>query len=642
MSMQLNTKPRLITSLFLLLSMVLTFSSSLEAQRTQKPPLHGKHWMAITGKPLAATAGSMIFQKGGNAVDAACAMIAATSTMWDTLSWGGETQALIYNPHTGKVIGINALGVAPSGATAEFYKSKGLKYPPEYGPLAAVTPGTPGGILVMLAEYGKLSLKDVLAPSIQLADGYPIEAQLANTIEREKKRLKQWRYSREVLLPHLGEKREAPEAGEIFRQPDLAATLRKLVEAEQQAIAAGKTRKDAIYAAYDRFYKGDIASELARGVREEGGLITAADLANWKVRIEEPVNTNYHGIEVYKLTQWTQGPALLQTLNILENSNLKAMGYNSARYIHALYQAMSLAFADRDFYYGDQYYPPEEPIRGLLSKEYARQRAGRINWERNDPSVGPGDPYPFQGQTNPYRALLEKWTRPQSGPTTSTPGSTQDTIQPISQGPKPGSTDEDFKRSFYAGTTSVEAADEEGWVVSVTPSGGWIPAVIAGRTGVGLSQRAQSFVTDPAENPFNVIEPGKHPRVTLTPTLALKDGKPYLAFAVQGGDSQDQNLLQFFLNVVEFGMTVQEAVEAPNINSFQMHSSFGDHETRPGRILLADSMPPWVRAELRRMGYELTFEERTSGPINAIMFDSKHGTMWGGSSNHGEDYGIAW
>jgi gamma-glutamyltranspeptidase/glutathione hydrolase len=622
--------------------MVLTFSSSLEAQRTQKPPLHGKHWMAITGKPLAATAGSMIFQKGGNAVDAACAMIAATSTMWDTLSWGGETQALIYNPHTGKVIGINALGVAPSGATAEFYKSKGLKYPPEYGPLAAVTPGTPGGILVMLAEYGKLSLQDVLAPSIQLADGYPIEAQLANTIEREKKRLKGWRYSREVLLPHLGEKREAPEPGEIFRQPDLAATLRKLVEAEQQALAAGKSRKDAIYAAYDRFYKGDIANELARGVKEEGGLITAADLANWKVRIEEPVNTNYRGIEVFKLTHWTQGPALLQTLNILENSNLKAMGYNSSRYVHTLYQAMSLAFADRDFYYGDQYYPPEEPIRGLLSKEYARQRASQINWERNDPNLGPGDPYPFQGQTNPYRALLERWTRPHPSPTTSTPGSTQDTIQPISQGPKSDSVDEDFKRSFYAGTTSVEAADEEGWVVSVTPSGGWIPAVIAGRTGVGLSQRAQSFVTDPAENPFNLIEPGKHPRVTLTPTLALKDGKPYLAFAVQGGDSQDQNLLQFFLNIVEFGMTVQEAVEAPNINSFQMHSSFGDHETRPGRILLADSMPPWVRAELRRMGYELTFEERTSGPINAIMFDSKHGTMWGGSSNHGEDYGIAW
>jgi len=638
--MQSSSKTSLITGILLLFTTVLTLPLRLEAQRTQKPPLHGKHWMAITGKPLAATAGSMIFQKGGNAVDAACAMIAATSTMWDTLSWGGETQALIYNPHTGKVIGINALGVAPAGATAEFYKSKGMKYPPEYGPLAAVTPGTPGGIIVMLAEYGKLSLKDVLAPSIQLADGYAIEAQLANTIEREKKRLKEWRYSREVLLPHLGEKREAPEAGEIFHQPDLAATLRKLVDAEQQALAAGKTRKDAIYAAYDRFYKGDIALEMARGVKEEGGLITSADLANWKVRIEEPVKSNYRGIEVFKLTHWTQGPALLQTLNILENSNLKSMGYNSSRYIHALYQAMNLAFADRDFYYGDQYFPPEEPIRGLLSKEYAKQRAGQINWERNDPNVGPGDPYPFQSQTNPYRTLLEKWTKVAATP--SAPGSTQTTLRPIGQGSAPGVADDDFKRSFYAGTTSVEAADEEGWVVSVTPSGGWIPAVIAGRTGVGLSQRAQSFVTDAAENPFNVIEPGKHPRVTLTPSLALKDGKPYLAFAVQGGDSQDQNLLQFFLNVVEFGMTVQEAVEAPNINSFQMRSSFGDHETRPGRILLADSMPPWVRSELRRMGYELTFEERTSGPINAIMFDLKHGTMWGGSSNHGEDYGIAW
>ncbi len=618
--MQSSSKTSLITGILLLFTTVLTLPLRLEAQRTQKPPLHGKHWMAITGKPLAATAGSMIFQKGGNAVDAACAMIAATSTMWDTLSWGGETQALIYNPHTGKVIGINALGVAPAGATAEFYKSKGMKYPPEYGPLAAVTPGTPGGIIVMLAEYGKLSLKDVLAPSIQLADGYAIEAQLANTIEREKKRLKEWRYSREVLLPHLGEKREAPEAGEIFHQPDLAATLRKLVDAEQQALAAGKTRKDAIYAAYDRFYKGDIALEMARGVKEEGGLITSADLANWKVRIEEPVKSNYRGIEVFKLTHWTQGPALLQTLNILENSNLKSMGYNSSRYIHALYQAMNLAFADRDFYYGDQYFPPEEPIRGLLSKEYAKQRAGQINWERNDPNVGPGDPYPFQSQTNPYRTLLEKWTKVAATP--SAPGSTQTTLRPIGQGSAPGVADDDFKRSFYAGTTSVEAADEEGWVVSVTPSGGWIPAVIAGRTGVGLSQRAQSFVTDAAENPFNVIEPGKHPRVTLTPSLALKDGKPYLAFAVQGGDSQDQNLLQFFLNVVEFGMTVQEAVEAPNINSFQMRSSFGDHETRPGRILLADSMPPWVRSELRRMGYELTFEERTSGPINAIMYSN--------------------
>ncbi len=612
------------------------------AQRTEKPPLHGRHWMAVTGKPLAATAGAMIFQKGGNAVDAACAMIAATCTMWDTLSWGGETQALIYNPHTGKVVGINALGVAPTGATAAFYKSKGLKYPPEYGPLAAVTPGTPGGILTMLAEYGKLSLKDVLDPAIQMADGYPIEAELTNTIERNKNWIKRWRYSRELMLTHAGARREAPEAGEVFRQPDLAATLRKLVEAEQTALAAGKSRKEAIYAAYERFYRGDIARELVRGAREEGGLFTEQDLANWKVHIEEPVKTNYRGIEVYKLNAWTQGPAMLEALNILENFDLKSMGYNSARYVHTIYQAMSLAFADRDFYYGDTYFPPEEPVQGLLSKDYARQRAKLINWERNDPTIGPGDPYPFQGQTNPYRELLQKWNaRPTASPS-SAPPATQDATPPPTTSPISQSSDEEFMRHFYAGTTSVEAADEEGWVVSVTPSGGWVPAVIAGRTGVGLSQRAQSFVTDPSEGPFNVIEPGKHPRVTLTPTLALKDGKPYLCFSVQGGDSQDQNLLQFFLDVVEFGMTVQQATEAPNVNSFQMRSSFGQHEIRPGRILLADSMPPWVRAELRRMGYEETFEERTSGPINAIMLDQRHGTLWGGSSNHGEDYGIAW
>jgi gamma-glutamyltranspeptidase/glutathione hydrolase len=188
----------------------------------------------------------------------------------------------------------------------------------------------------------------------------------------------------------------------------------------------------------------------------------------------------------------------------------------------------------------------------------------------------------------------------------------------------------------------VEAADSEGWVVSVTPSGGWIPAVIAGRTGIGLSQRMQSFVLDPTENPYNVVEPGKRPRVTLTPTLALKEGKPFLSFAVQGGDTQDQNLLQLFLDVVEFGMTVQEATEAANFNSYQMHSSFGQHESIPGKVLLRNDVPPWVVSELHDMGYTMVFADRTSGPINAILFDSEHGTMWGGSSNFGEDYGIGW
>jgi gamma-glutamyltranspeptidase/glutathione hydrolase len=594
---------------------------------TNKPPLHAKKWLAITGKPLAATAGAMIFQKKGNAVDAACAMIAATSTMWDTLSWGGETQALIYNPHTGKVVGINALGVAPTGATPEFFRGKGMPYPPEYGPLAAVTPGTPGGIMVMLAEYGELSLADVLAPSIELADGYPIEQQLVSTIARRRDWLLKWPQSRAVLLPRPGD--QPPAAGEMFQQPDLAATLRKLVEAEKRALAAGKSRKDAILAANDRFYRGDIAREFVRGSQEIGGLHTAEDLANWKVRIEEPVKTTYRGIDVYKLDFWTQGPTMLQALNILETMDVKAMGYNSARYLHAVYQAMNLAFADRDFYYGDTYFPPEEPRRGLLSKEYAKARAAKIDWTKNDPKAKPGDPYPFQGRKNPYADLLEKWP-----PTPKAKGD--------SRGPDAANRARDFAEEFFAGTTTVETADAEGWVVSVTPSGGWVPAAIAGKTGIGMSQRMQSFVVDRAENPFNVLEPGKHPRVTLTPTLALKDGKPYLCFSVQGGDSQDQNLLQFFLNVVEFGMTVQEATEAANINSYQMKSSFGAHESRPGAMMIHPSLPPWVRSELTRMGYTLEVSPKTSGPINAIFLDREHGTMWGGSSDHGEDYGIGW
>jgi len=643
------------------LTVVLTLTPVFAQMRTQKPPLHGAHWMAVTGKPLAATAGAMIFQKGGNAVDAAVAMIAATCTMWDTLSWGGETQALIYNPQTKKVIAIDALGVAPTGATPEFYKGKNFKYPPEFGPLAAVTPGTPGGAMTMLAEYGKLSLKDVLAPAIEMADGYPIEAQAANAIEREKSRIKQWPYSRKVFLTHetagaspsepatiTAESgstpahdlvivpaaptahRDAPQPGEMFHQPDLAATLRKLVDAEQDALKHGKNRKQAIYAAYDRFYKGDIAQELVRGVREQGGLFTLDDLAKWQVKIEEPLSTNYRGIDVYKLREWTQGPAMLASLNILENFDLKSMGFNSSHYINTVYQSISLAFADRDFYYGDIYFPPVEPIKGLMSKEYAKERAKLINAERNDPRQTAGDPYPFQGETNPFLDQLKKWP------------ATANIPKPAASSSSSASLDNQFMHSFYAGTTSVEAADAEGWVVSVTPSGGWIPAVIAGHTGVGLSQRMQSFVLDPAEGPFNVLEPGKRPRVTLTPTLALKNGQPFLCFSVQGGDSQDQNLLQFFLDVVEFGFTVQEATEAANFNTFQMRSSFGTHEIQPGRILLNDSTPPWVRSELRRMGYTEIFEERTSGPINAIEFDLAHHTMWGGSSNHGEDYGIAW
>ncbi len=637
----LTAQSKHMRKLFLFATTILVLTNA-NAQPTQKPPLHGKNWMAITGKPLAATAGSMVFQQGGNAVDAAVAMLAATCTMWDVLSWGGETQALIYNPKTGKVIGINALGVAPTSATADFFKSKGYNFPPEYGPLAAITPGTVGGICHMLSEYGTMSLKQVLAPAMQLAAGYPIEAQTANSIERGKERIKQWPYSKKVFLTHQGEKREAPEAGEIFVQQDLLNTLTKLVEAEQAALKNKKTRKQAIQAAYDRFYKGDIAEEFVRGCQEQGGLITKADLANWKVKEEEPMKVNYKGVDVYKLSQWTQGPTLLQSLNILENFDLKKMGYNSPQYINTVYQTMSLTFADRDFYYGDPAFAKnQQPMKGLLSKEYAKQRALLINPEKNVPDFGPGDPYPFEGGTNPFTEQIKKWNQ------------NNDSLSKRNFVPAHDSTatamleKEQYMDRLWRGTTSVEAADKDGWVVSITPSGGWLPACIAGNTGVGMSQRMQSFVLDASLNPFNVVEPGKRPRVTLTPSMALKEGKPYLSFAVQGGDTQDQNLLQFFLNMNDFGMTVQQATEAANINTNQLWLSLGgtkisDRRPRPGDLLLSNRTPEATREALKKMGYKLSFGDRTSGPINAIFLDRKHGSLWGGSSNNGEDYGIGW
>jgi gamma-glutamyltranspeptidase/glutathione hydrolase len=321
---------------------------------------------------------------------------------------------------------------------------------------------------------------------------------------------------------------------------------------------------------------------------------------------------------------------MLQALNILENLDLASMGYNSATYIHSLYQAMNLAFADRDFYYGDPYFPPSEPIAGLLSKAYAKKRFQSIDPKRNNPEIKPGNPYDFQAGENPFLNLLKRWTP----------------IPPEAQ----AEGEEGFQQAlqlsheeaFTAGTTSIQAADAEGWVVSITPSGGWIPAFIAGKTGVGLSQRMQSFVLDPGLNPYNLVEPGKRPRATLTPGMALKEGKPYLSFAVQGGDTQDQNLLQFFLNVVEFGMNVQEAAEAANITSYQMQSSFGAHKAEPGRLVLRDDVPAWVQAKLRQMGYSVETRRRTSGPITAIYFDRDNGTFWGGASDFGEDYGIAW
>ncbi len=343
----------------------------------------------------------------------------------------------------------------------------------------------------MLSEFGTMSLEQVLGPAMQMAAGYPMEQTQALNIENSKELLVRWEASRRVLLPHYDPTHpqhwSAPYPGEIFKQPELLATLEKLVAAERDALHAGKSRKEALQAAYDRFYRGDIGREIVAAMQAAGGLFTNEDLERWKVYVEEPAVTTYKGIEVYKPTTWVQGPVLLQTLNILENVDLKAMGYNSARYIHTLYQAMNLAFADRDFYYGDPYVPPVEPIKGLLSKDYAKQALRR-------------DQLAAQHAVAAARRPVSVPRREESVPRrcSSTGGRGSPIIAARRRTPSTSLSDD---QAFFAGTTSVQAADEQGWVVSITPSGGWVPAFIAGNTGFGMSQRMQAFVMDEVDEP---------------------------------------------------------------------------------------------------------------------------------------------
>ena len=305
------------------------------------------------------------------------------------------------------------------------------------------------------------------------------------------------------------------------------------------------------------------------------------------------------------------------------------MGYNSARYIHTLYQAMNLAFADRDFYYGDPYVPPVEPIKGLLSKEYARERFARDQLAAaTSRSCGPAIRIRFKGRRTPIASCSSIGAR-----------GSRSAARAANEAEPQLTHDE----AFLAGTTSIQAADAEGWVVSITPSGGWVPAFIAGQHGrrpvaahAELRARPRRSIRTTCSRPAN----GRARR--LSPSMALRDGKPFLSFAVQGGDAQDQNLLQFFLNMVEFKMSVQQAAEAANVNSYQMQNSFGEHTSEPGRLVVRNDTPTWVQASSRGMGYRIEGWERTSGPINAIFIDRANGSLWGGSSDFGEDYGVAW
>ena len=581
-----------------------------------KPLVAGKRGVVAAGHPLVAEAGLRILEKGGNAVDAGVATLFAASVV-EMMSFGagGECPILI-KLKGGPVVAINGDGIAPELATVQYYQSLKANDPrrvthgtvggahagiiPSFGPLSAIVPSAVDSILLALENYGTMSLGEVIQPAVELAQGFPLNTALERDLERARPLAEQWPATAKVYYPGG----RSPKAGEIFVQADLARTFQSMAEAERQS--AGEGRQAAIEAVREYFYRGPIARRISDFCQKAGCLLREGDFAAYHARVEQPLSTQYRGIDVYKVSFWSQSPVFLQNLNLLEGFNLKSMGHNSADYVHTVVEAMKLGYADRDAYYGD---PEFSAIPGeLLSKKYADIRRPLINKAKASAEHIPGDPEHMQARA--AESFVQARFRDRNGE--------------------------------HQDTTCVNVIDKDGNMMSATPSGAWIPAVIAGDTGIPLTQRTQAFVLTPGHP--NQLAPHKHPRITLTPTLALKEGKPWLAFSTPGGDSQDQTLLQIFLNVVDFGMNPQEAVEAPRFNSEAMYSSFDDHSDRPLVLDVEKRIPQEVLDQLQARGHKLEIGSDWSNPTAATMveYDPATRVISGGADVRGHRYALAW
>lgn len=588
----------------------------LNGGATLKPVVAGKRGAVAAGHPLVAEAGLRILQKGGNAVDAGVATVFAASVVEIThFGAGGECPILI--KLQGKpVVAINGAGTAPELATVEFYKSRrrddpGLSadttYPdrgagiiPSFGPLSAIVPSVADSLLLALKDYGTLSFAEVIQPAIELAEGFPVHSTLERKLARDRPVFEKWPTTVKVYMPNG----RLPKGGEIFVQADLARTFQSMVETERENSSRG--RAAAIEAVRDYFYRGPIARRISDFCKGAGCLLRERDFAAYRAKVEEPLATKYRGIEVYKAGFWTQGPVFLANLNLLEGFELKSMGHNSADYVHTVVEAMKLGYADRDAYYGDPEFSQIPP--SLISKEYAKIRRPLIHSERASAEHIPGDPVRLQARAP------EEFARAR-----------------LSE-----------RNGGHQDTTCVNVIDKSGNMFSATPSGAWIPAVIAGDTGIPLTQRAQSFVLTPGHP--NQLAPRKRPRITLTPTLATKNGGPWLAFSTPGGDSQDQTLLQIFLNMLEFGMNPQEALEAPRFNSEAMFSSFDNHGDQPLVLEVEKRIPEGVLEQLRTRGHHLVVQSDWDNPTAATLveYDSETGAVRAGADVRGHRYALAW
>jgi gamma-glutamyltranspeptidase / glutathione hydrolase len=603
---------------------------------TFRPVVRGRRGVVAGGHPLSVEAGLRVLQQGGNATDAGVATILAASVIeFSHFSFGGEVPILIRMKGKDVAV-IEGMGQAPMKATLEFFinraragsrtgstaqdsrkAQRGLSAEmatmagaksgliPSTGPLAATVPAVLDACITALDQFGTKSLAEVMQPAIELADGFPIDELRVQYIKTRSPIFSQWPDAKRVFLPGG----EVPKVGEVFVQADLARTLRAIVNAEQTAIRDMNNRHSALMAARDYFYKGPVARAIGDYMQHNGGLLDTEDLARWHAKVGTPVKADYRGYEVYKAGFWTQGPALVETLNVLENFDLKALGQNSPDYIHALTEALKLGFADRDRYYGD---PDFVKIpRELLSKDYAAVRRSLIDKQRASFAQQPGDP------TN-MKALLAS------------------AVQIIGR----ASTIPNIERAND--TTCVNVIDKQGNLFSATPSGAWLPAVVAGDTGVLMGQRLQSALTD-ANSP-NVVAPGKRPRITLTPTLVLHNGEPFMVLSTPGGDNQDQALLQVLLNIIEFGMNPQEAVEAPRFDTQHYVSSFDDHEFLPGSLNIEARFPVKTIEELKARGHRVNVQSDwgTLSSPTVIIYNPQTGVSSAGADPRRGRYAVAW
>src|SRR2546423_2301932 len=605
---------------------------------TFHPVVRGRRGVVAGGHPLSVEAGLRILQHGGNAVDAGVATILAASVIeFSHFSFGGEIPILIKLKGRDVAV-VEGMGTAPLKATREFFENRGRNQPgsetgsapdnaraqtggartgndmatmagaragliPSTGPLSATVPAVLDACVTALDQFGTKSLGEVMQPAIELADGFPIDELRVEYIKTRASVFSQWPDAKRIFLPGG----QVPKAGDIFVQADLARTLRAIVAAEKRASSRG--RHNALMAARDYFYRGPISRKIGDYMQHNGGLLSSEDMARFHAGVGKPVMTNYRGVEVYKPGFWTQGPVMIETLNMLDGFDLKRMGHNSPEYIHTVVEALKLGFADRDRYYGDTNFV-QIPMRELLSPEYAAVRRKLINDNRASLEQQPGDPVHMKPLTTAQLQRVGASTVPE--------------------------------RERANDTTCVNVIDHDGNMFSATPSGAWLPAVVAGDTGVLMSERLQSALTDPASP--NVVAPGKRPRITLSPTLVLKNGQPFMVLSTPGGDNQDQALLQVLLNIVEFGMNPQEAVEAPRFDTLHLVSSFDDHSFVAGSLNIESRVAEATIHQLESRGHKVKVQQPwgTLSSPTVIVYDPQSGVSSAGADPRRGRYAVAW